>query len=205
MSDESSRESGDLLGLVPPWTVEEEDELAETSIFTLHRRRCTSPRTGRTGDFVYLEVPDWVNVIALTADREVVMIEQFRHGLVEVTLEIPGGTVDPGEDPVQAGLRELREETGFVGSGADLIGAVAPNPAIQDNLCHTVLVRDVRPEGETEPEGLEEIEVRLVEIDRIADLVRWGVINHALVVAAFHHLSLQPDRGAAAGRDATGA
>jgi 8-oxo-dGTP pyrophosphatase MutT (NUDIX family) len=120
----------------------------------------------------------------------VVLIEQFRHGTEEVTLEIPGGIVDRGEDPLAAGLRELREETGYEGGEARLIGRVTPNPAIMNNHCHTVLVRGARRAGAQQLESNEEIAVRLEPRERIDGLVRGGSIEHALVVAAFHHLAL---------------
>jgi 8-oxo-dGTP pyrophosphatase MutT (NUDIX family) len=173
------------------WRADAPEVLAETRIFTLLRRRATSPNDAdRSGEFVVLDSADWVNVIALTDDEQVVLIEQFRHGIEEVTLEIPGGMVDPGEDPLSAGLRELREETGYGGGVAELIGVVAPNPALLNNCCHTVLVRGVAVEGAPELEGFEEIRTRLEPLAGVAELIRSGGITHALVIAAFHHLHL---------------
>ncbi len=183
-----------LLKLVQPWQVSEAGTLLETPIFALCQRNCASVTTAnKAGTFYYLDTTDWVNVIALTADRHVVLVEQFRHGRKEVTLEVPGGMVDPGEEPLAAGLRELREESGYVGTGAQIIGAVSPNPAILNNLCHTVLVRDVTPRHQLALDGNEEIAVRLIPLDEIGSLIRDGMIHHALVVAAFHHLSLLPN------------
>lgn len=180
------------LSLVPEWEHDEGEDIARTPIFTLRRRRARSPRhPERPGSFVYLDSLDWVNVIAITPARRVVLIEQYRHGIGAVTLEIPGGMVEAVEDPVQAGARELEEETGYRGSGARLIGAVTPNPAILNNRCHTVLVTEAGPSGRPAPEEHEEIGVRLVPLDEIRDLVREGLIHHALVVAAFQHLWLR--------------
>lgn len=184
-----------LLSLVPEWRHDDEETLAQTRIFALRRRRGVSPsHPERAGDFVYLDSPDWVNVIALTAEHEVVLIEQFRHGTAEVTLEIPGGMLDDGEDAHSAGVRELAEETGFGGGTAELIGCVSPNPALLNNHCHTLLVRGVERRGPARPEQHEEIGVRLVPLESIGGLIRDGMIHHALVVAAFHHLSLWQDR-----------
>lgn len=176
---------------IGPWRSDEHETLAETRIFKLRRKRAVSPNDPeRSGEFVVIDSPDWVNVLALTDDGRVVLIEQFRHGTEEVTVEIPGGTVDPGEEPLAAGLRELREETGYEGGEARLIGAVTPNPALMNNHCHTVLVRGVERRGEPQLEGFEEIRTRLAPLADIPEMIRTGAITHALVIAAFHYLDL---------------
>jgi 8-oxo-dGTP pyrophosphatase MutT (NUDIX family) len=177
---------------IASWQADEPETLAETKVFSLHRKWAISSNDpSRCGEFVYLDVPDWVNVIALTADDRVVLIEQFRHGIQEVTLEIPGGSVDPGEAPLQGGLRELREETGYDGSDALIIGVVAPNPAIMNNRCHTVLVRHVEVVGAPQLEGYEEIQTKLVPLTDVPELIRSGAISHSLVITAFHHFDLR--------------
>lgn len=179
------------LKLIRPWTVDPPETLVETSVFKLRSRHCESrDRPDKSGEFVYLEATDWVNVIALDDNLDVVLIEQFRHGTCEVTLEIPGGTFDPGEDVMDAGLRELAEETGYGGGSARLIGTVTPNPATQDNHCHTILATGVEKIGSQRTDDNEEIAIRLVPLYEIPDLIRRGIIHHALVVAAFHYLAL---------------
>lgn len=187
-----SKRDEPYLSLVEPWSVTEEGTLLETRVFAVRQRRCTSPTNPeKTGLFYYLDGGDWVNVVAVTEDEQVVCIEQFRHGRKEITLEIPGGMVDPGETPLQAGVRELAEETGFTSEQpAQIIGVVSPNPAIQSNLCHTVLVRGVARTRELDLDAGEEIETRLVPVGEVFDLIRAGTIHHALVVAALHHYAL---------------
>ena len=112
-------------------------------IFDLRTDRARSPRTGEDYDFYVIESPEWVNVIPLTPAGEVVLIRQYRHGIRDIALEIPGGLVDPGDSPLAAARRELREETGYGEEDMISLGSVHPNPAIQDNRCHTFLARNV--------------------------------------------------------------
>jgi len=124
-------------------------------------------------------------VIALTDEDEVVLIRQFRHGTAEVTVEIPGGLVDPGEAPQVAAARELLEETGFAGATPVHLGSVEPNPALQDNVCSTWLIRAARPVAQPRPDDMEQIEVVLLPRDEVDSWIDSGSIRHALVVAAF--------------------
>jgi ADP-ribose pyrophosphatase len=154
-------------------------------IFRLRTDRARSPLTGAEHDFVVLESPAWVNVIPLTAAEEVVLIRQYRHGIKEVTLEIPGGLVEATDTPLGAAKRELLEETGFRGKTWVDLGYVHPNPAIQDNRCHTFLALGVTPAGPQSLDEKEDIEVLLRPLVEIPRLIREGEITHALVVAAF--------------------
>jgi 8-oxo-dGTP pyrophosphatase MutT (NUDIX family) len=181
----------DYLRLVKPWRMGEARMIAHTRIFDLKELHGASPTTaGKEGDFVFLDSVDWVNVIAVTPDEQVVMIEQYRHGLGEVTLEVPGGMVDDDESPADACRRELAEESGYVGTAAEIIGCVSPNPAIQNNRCYTGLVREAVLGEQVDFDSHEEIAVRLVDLKEVPDLIRRGVIHHALVMCAFHHFSL---------------
>ena len=131
----------------------------QTRVFEVLGRTFRHPVRRTEREFVVIEAPDWVNVVALTADQQLVLVRQFRYGIGEFSLEVPGGIVEPGEDPVVAGLRELREETGFAGASARLLGSVRPNPAIQANRCHIVLVEGAVKTHELEWDADEEIEV----------------------------------------------
>ena len=172
--------------MIKPWPVTHSTEQLRNRIFGLSARTSTSPRTGESHEFYVLQCTDWVNVIPLTSDGHVVMIRQYRHGRQEVTLEIPGGMVDPQDaDPGEAARRELLEETGYWAGRVQRLGAIAPNPAIQDNLCHSYLATELEHRGVTQLDGTEDIEVELVPLAQIPRLILGGEISHALVVVAF--------------------
>jgi len=177
--------------MVEPWEHLSSERGQDYRIFTTRFDRCRSPTTREAHSFVVVEAPDWVNVIALTPGEEIVLIRQYRFGTRQVTLEIPGGAVDPGEDFVTAGVRELREETGYAGDEAQLIGTVTPNPAFLANRCGTLLVTNARQVAEPAPEGTEILEVELCPRRDIPRLLAGGEIDHALVVAAFQWLDVR--------------
>jgi 8-oxo-dGTP pyrophosphatase MutT (NUDIX family) len=161
--------------------------VAATRVLDLCSRHYRHPVRGTERDFVVIEAPDWVNVLALTPDRRLVLVRQFRHGIDDFSLELPGGGIEPGEDPVAAGARELREETGFAGSGGRLLASVRPNPAIQNNHCHVVLVEGVEPRGAVDWDSDEEIEVSTAPVAEVLAAARAGRITHSLTLSSLFH------------------
>lgn len=165
--------------------------VGDYKIFTLKSTRKRSPRTGAEVTYYALDTVDWVNIVALTPEHEVVMVEQFRHGTNTVELELPGGMMDRGEsDPVAAACRELREETGYEGENARRIGCCFANPAILTNRAHTVLVERCIRKHELEWDSGEDIRLRLVPAAQIPALVAEGKIRHSIIVAALYYYDL---------------
>ena len=186
------------------WLTLATERVYTTPIFDLHRRKSGHPDRGDR-DFYVLEAPGWVNIIPLTARREVVMVRQFRHGISGFTLELPGGMIDPDDrSPAAAARREMTEETGYDGDEIIALGKVHPNPAIQPNFCYSFFAPGVRPvtRPHANPDGSEETEVILVPLARIGELIASGKISHALVIAAFafFHVYNPPPRGHAAAK-----
>lgn len=174
-----------------PWRIEEVRVVARFPIFEISERPSVSELSGRRHPFYVLDSAEWVNIIPVTPEGEVVLVRQWRHGLQQFTLEIPGGLVDPGESPRTSAIRELLEETGYHSEDVELLGVISPNPAIQSNFCHTFLARNARQVAALNLEGTEEIEVVTLPIATLRALARNGQIQHALVMVALYWWELK--------------
>jgi 8-oxo-dGTP pyrophosphatase MutT (NUDIX family) len=187
------------MGRLRPWDVVATEALQDCAVFTVSRALARSPTSGEVHPFYRIDAAQWVNVVALTLDEHVVMVRQWRHGACAVTLEIPGGIVDPGEAPADAAARELVEETGYRAARLRSIGSVNPNPALFGNRVHTFLASGVEcagsePAGALRGVGLEQTSVELVPVDEVPERVARGEIDHALVVAALYWWDLDRRR-----------
>ena len=180
--------------MIHPWPVVHSSK-DSYRIFSLRTDRAVSPRTGQAHDFYILESAPWVNVIPVTVKEEVVFIRQYRHGIQDTTLEVPGGLVESFDDPESAALRELSEETGYKGRDIHFLGKVHPNPAIQDNECHSFVVWDAAQSGQQDLDAKEDIEIVLYPLSAVPQLIRNRVITHSLVLCAFFYFfaACRPD------------
>jgi len=178
--------------MLKPWPQTNSKSLGDYRIFKVRSDEKVSPRTGQKHDFFVIECVDWVNVIAVTPDQHLVMVEQYRHGSNTVELEIPGGIMDASDaSPVATGVRELREETGFEGERARPLGNVFANPAIMNNTCHTVIIENCARKHSVEWDSGEDMVTRLVPIADLPGLVATGKIRHPLVVVALYYFELE--------------
>jgi len=167
------------------WKILSRTNVLNTPVFDIYKEKTVCPRNNFSSDFYVIECPNsWVNVVAVTELNEIVMIKQYRAGSKAIELEIPGGLIDIGESPIHAGIRELEEETGFIGKDAVIIGQVCPNPAFQCNICYTVLIKTASKKTELSLDEAEDIETLLVPVDNLEKIIIDGEISHGLVLNA---------------------
>ena len=171
-----------------PWPLVRSRPGSSYRVFSIRTDTARSPRTGREHDFYIIESADWVNVIPVTPDEQVVMVRQYRHGIREVTLEIPGGLVGPDDTPLEAARRELLEETGYEAEDIRFIGAAHPQPAILNNRHLTFLATNVRKTAELRLDEGEDIEVVLVPLSEVKGKIAGGEITNGMVILAFYWL-----------------
>ena len=167
------------------WNKLSSELLVDCRVVRINRERWGHPGRGTEGVFVAMEAPDWVLVVPVTTTGEIVMVRQFRFGSSDLSLEVPGGVADPGEnDPVTTARRELVEETGYTGGDAWLVGSVFPNPALQRNRCHFVIIDGVHPTGTRKWDEHEDITMETLPVARVLEIARSGGITHALALTA---------------------
>jgi len=178
-----------------PWILVRSEPLQDCGIFRLSRTLARSPRTGDVHPFHQIRAGDWVNVIPVTGDGRLVLVRQYRHGCQQLTLEIPGGMIDPGETPEAAAARELLEETGYRSDRLESLGWLSPNPALFDNRLHVFLAPGAERVAEIRnDQATEETSVVLVPMAEVERMIAEGCIHHALVIAALFRWRLHAEQ-----------
>ena len=172
------------------WTRTATKEIADCRVFKVREDFCERESDGAKNNFFVVESPDWANIIALTKEKVVVLIEQFRHGTQEIILELPGGMVDEGEPVEKAARRELLEETGYSSNEFIFLGKSRPNPAIQTNWIYHYLALNCEKTEETAFDEHESAITKLVPLAEIEHLIKGGEITHSLAIIAFYYFSL---------------
>ena len=161
----------------------EYDRDANLILFEKRLDKLRNPRNGIEFERLVLESVDWVNMVAIDREQRCVMIRQYRFGVGYSTLETPGGMVDPGEDSKTAAARELLEETGYASDKWSYLGAVEPNPAVHNNLCHHWLAEDCYLHQEQDLGEGEMIAIELMSEDEVREAAASGEIKHALALS----------------------
>ncbi len=184
------RRGGDLA-----WQEQHRELVAPCRIFDLYRVERLAP-DGRKGNFYMLDAPDWATVIPFFGNEEelavgegdFLMVEQYRHGIHQVTIEFPAGTVDPGEDPADCARRELEEETGRRASGFLHLGSVCPNPAFMNNRVHFYLATGLAEAGAQNLDEHEEIALHRQPVREVMDRMGSGSYNNGVMMMALGYL-----------------
>lgn len=169
-----------------PWPRLRRGRAFDFTILKVREDVVADPRSGHEHLRVTLECADWVNVIAQTREGALVFVRQYRNGIRANTLEVPGGIIDPGEDPALAAARELEEETGYRAGRVEPLGWVHPNPAMQTNRTYSFVAYDCEKVHGGAQDAGEDIAVELHPREAVPRLILENQITHALVVVAFY-------------------
>ncbi|MFC2139071.1 NUDIX hydrolase [Bacteroidota bacterium] len=170
--------------MIKPWKIIRSENGPGLQLFNVRFDWVQNPRNLKEMRRVILETEEWINVVAVTPDKEIVIVRQFRFGNGKITTEIPGGTVEPDESPKDAAIRELKEETGYTSDKWTYLGAVEPNPAFQNNFCHLWLAEDVVSTDEMKLDDGEDISVETITLEELKTKIKTGQFTHALALNA---------------------
>lgn len=172
---------------IKPWKTLESHELAKYGYFRLRKDKCELPDGRVMPGYFTIEFNDWVNVIPVTKDKKIVLIRQYRHSVNEITIEIPGGSINPklNEPVIKGAQRELEEETGYTSSNIEFVGFQYPNPALLSNKMHTYIAWDAEKTKDQELDPFEDIEFFEVTLEELRNLIDTRQINHSIILGSF--------------------
>ena len=171
-------------GGLKPWTVKASRRVLDDKWLKVRADTCETADGVEVSPYFVLEYPDWVHIVAIDTEDHLILVEQYRHGLGRICLELPAGGIDPSDaDPLAAGRRELREETGYGAEAWRYVGKLSPNPANQGNFCHVVLATGATLQGATLDDPTEEIRVVRVPLDEAVRMALDGKLIQAMHVA----------------------
>jgi ADP-ribose pyrophosphatase len=181
--------------MIRDWAVLRRDQVGDFKLFSLYKKRVRSPRTGEIREVQTLHFPDWVLILALTSQEEVVMVRQYRHGIERVCLELPGGLVNSDDDtPALSAQRELLEETGYQADEITQIGECFPQPAILSNKCFFYLAKNASRVQPQQLDAGEDIEILEIPLKEIPLKIKSAEIDHGMVQLAFFFFWMKQGR-----------
>ena len=177
--------------MIQKWETVSYSEIEDLFIFSAKKAKRINPISGEIGEYTIINSNDWANVIPITKDGEIIMVEQYRQGNGNITLEVPGGLLEDGEEPAKAAIRELLEETGYSSKkNPILIGKQSPNPAFMNNYCYTFLIEDCELLNEQNLDKDEIIEIHKFNKKEVKNMILNGKIDHGVILTAFYFYSL---------------
>jgi|SRR5690554_4046851 len=172
------------------WKTLSSEYLVKAPWAVLRKDSCIMPNGYIVPEYYILEYPNWVNIVALTDENKIVLVKQYRHGVQESILEIPGGVIDEGEDSLTAAKRELLEETGYLFDSFEQLCDLFPNPATSNNITTSYLARGGKKVQEQELDSQEDIEVILKSPSEVKQLLLQNKFGQALHSAALFYALL---------------
>jgi ADP-ribose pyrophosphatase len=180
--------------MIKPWKIRASKYLIQDRWMTLRTDCCELPNGVVLDTYYVRENQDFVQIVPISAEGKILIVRQYRHGPQIISTEVPGGLIDPGEEPIQAAERELLEETGCMADRFEAVTPLYTNPARNTNRTHTFIAHNARIIQPPEQEDTEHIEFEFVSRDQVFALIDKGHFGHALHVASLFLALRQLDK-----------
>ena len=139
-------------------------------------------------DYYVRESHGFVVIFAVTTDERIVLVRQYRYGSDAIHLELPAGTVDAGEDPMDCARRELLEETGYAAPLWEFVGGYYAEPVRSNSKAYVFLARDAQKTQVPALDATEVIEVEEATLDELRTMLQDGRIDAGHAVAAAYRV-----------------
>ena len=166
------------------WEVIQSEPGPDLVLFQTRYDWVRNPRNSKLMKAVILETRDWVNIVAVTPEKRVLAVKQFRFGVARTTVEIPAGIIEKGETHEQAAIRELKEETGYTTDHWQYLGWFEANPAFLNNVCHAWLALNVVKTHDPQFDDGEEISISELSLEEVRGEIEQGHMRNSLTLLA---------------------
>ena len=167
-----------------PWEVIRSEQGPDLVLFQTRYDWVRNPRNSKLMKAVILETRDWVNIVAVTPEKKILVVKQFRFGVARTTVEIPAGIIEKGESHEQAAKRELEEETGYTTDHWQYLAWFEANPAFLNNICHAWLALDVVKTQGLQLDDGEEISISELSMEEVRREIERGNMRNSLTLLA---------------------
>jgi ADP-ribose pyrophosphatase len=135
-------------------------------------------------NFLWVRTRDFVAMVAVTEADQIVLVRSYKHGTRRVSLSVPAGYLESGEEPIAAAKRELQEETGYASDDWTSLGRFVVDGNYGVSTAHIFLARGAREVAEPASGDLEEMDVVVAPLDDVSEYVRQGEVVQLASAAA---------------------
>ena len=172
------------------WSILESKQGYQKKWLTVTEDRCLLPDGAIIDPYLSIAVPDFCNIIMVTPEEEVILVRQYRHAARIVSLELPGGMIEPGEDPAIAAKREMEEETGFQTNDFQFLYKIHPNPPLESNLAYFYIAKNALPTGKVALDPFEDIELVFLHREAFMQKLLHHEFQHGVQLSAMYAAAL---------------
>lgn len=177
--------------MVKSWEILSSEIVYQKKWLQVKEERCKLPDGRILSPYIIIDVPSFCNIFIVTEQEEIVLVKQYRHAARIISLELPGGMIDNGEDPLTAVIREMREETGYTAEDVSLLYTIHPNPPLENNKAWFYLAKNAKQTQSIALDAFEDIELVLVPKKEFIQKLLNHEFTHGAQTGAMYAAAIQ--------------